>query len=187
MFESRNSPVICSLDIVEEARVDSPVTFNVPAIVVVASAEVPVAYRLPVVNAVAEAIPKDDVPDIKVENVPVVNTGLVVTEIVEVLDNTMFDPAVKCVFGLLKNDDHCVVEEVSGTEYPDCVAIENVCIPELDVICRSSPFAVDVEKVCDASVRPFNDVSPPPAPASAPHENAPVVVLYVNLPLIGSQ
>ncbi len=187
MFESRNSPVICSLDIVEEAKEDKSETFNVPPIIVLARFEVPVAYRLPVDRAVEDARPSEEVPDIKVENVPVVNTGLVVTEIVEVLDNTMFDPAVKCVFGLLKNDDHCVVEEVSGTEYPDCVAIKNVCIPELDVICRSSPFAVEVENVCDASVRPFNDVSPPPAPASAPHENVPVVVLYVNLPLIGSQ
>jgi hypothetical protein len=116
LFESRNSPVICSLEIVEDARFDRPVTFNVPAIVVVASAEVPVAYRLPVDRAVEDARPSEEVPDIKVENVPVVNTGLVVTEIVEVLDNTMFDPAVKYVFGLLKNDDHCVVEEVSGTE-----------------------------------------------------------------------
>jgi hypothetical protein len=54
---------------------------------------------------------------------------------------------------------------------------ENVCTPALEVILRSSPFEVEVLNVWEASVRPFNDVSPPPAPASAPQENVPVVVL----------
>ena len=55
------------------------------------------------------------------------------------------------------------------------------------MIWRSSPFAVEVAKVWDAATRPFNDVRPPPAPASAPQPNVPVVVEYVILPATGSQ
>jgi hypothetical protein len=52
-----------------------------------------------------------------------------------------------------------------------------VCTPELDVIFRLSPEDVDTAKVCEASTNPLSDVNPPPAPASDPQENVPVVVL----------
>ena len=147
MFESRNSPVICSLEIVEDARVDRPVTVNVPSTVVLERFAVPVVYRSPVVKAVADAIPSEEVPDINVENVPKVKVGLSTTAIVEVPESNILDPAFRYVIGLLKKEVHCEVEDVSGIEYPSCVDRENVCVPELDTICKSSPFAVDVAKV----------------------------------------
>jgi hypothetical protein len=63
--------------------------------VVVARDTVPVAYRLPVVKEVAEAIPSVEVPDINVEKVPVTNVGEETTAIVEVPDSRILDPAVK--------------------------------------------------------------------------------------------
>ncbi len=63
--------------------------------VVVAKVTVPVAYRLPVVKEVADAIPSVEVPDISVEKVPVTNVGEETTAIVEVPDSRILDPAVK--------------------------------------------------------------------------------------------
>ena len=68
------------------------------------------------VSAVAEALPSDEVPEISVEKVPVVNEGLGVIAIVLVPEKRMLAPALKYESGELKNDDHCVVEEVSGIE-----------------------------------------------------------------------
>ena len=46
---------------------------------------------------------------------------------------------------------------------------------------KSRPLAVVVENVCTDAVSPASDVSPPPAPASDPHKNCPVVELYRSL------
>ena len=126
-----------------------------------------VAVRLDV-----EALPRNEVAA-----VILVNTGFGDTAMVEVEERTMFDPAVKYVAGEVKILFHCVVEAVSGTTYPDWVAIEKLWLEPFEMIWKSRPFAVVVENVCDAAVSPANDVSPPPAPASAPQENVPVVVL----------
>ena len=53
------------------------------------------------VSAVADALPKEDVPEMRVENVPVVNVGLGASEMVEVPVNTMLDPALKYAIGEL--------------------------------------------------------------------------------------
>ena len=79
---------------------------------------VPVAMMLVVERLDVEALPRNEVFD-----VIVVNTGFGDTEIVEVEERTMLVPAVKYVTGELKILFHCVVEAVSGTEYPDAVAI----------------------------------------------------------------
>ena len=43
------------------------------------------------------------------------------------------------------------------------------------MILKLSPVAVvEVAKVCTEVVSPFNEVSPPPAPASLPQKNCPV-------------
>lgn len=54
---------------------------------------------------------------------------------------------------------------------------------ELPSLRTAKSFAiVDVAtNVCPAAVRPFNDVIPPPAPASAAHENVFVVELQMSL------
>ena len=44
-------------------------------------------------------------------------------------------------------------------------------VPATVVIVRVSPPEVEVANVCDACVEPLSDVSPPPAPASAPQKN----------------
>ena len=46
----------------------------------------------------------------------------------------------------------------------------------MEEIEKSLP-AVVVSKVCPEAVRPFREVSPPPAPASAPQEKSLVVEL----------
>jgi hypothetical protein len=48
-------------------------------------------------------------------------------------------------------------------------------LPE-ETIVRSRPFVEEVENVCTEAVSPASEVSPPPAPASLPQENVPVVV-----------
>ena len=122
-------------------------------------------------SAVAEALPSDEVPEISVEKVPVVNEGLGVIAMVLVPEKRMLAPALKYESGELKNDDHCVVEEVSGMEYPAEGATEKVCVPvEVEVVMKIlTPFPVEVARDCDATVLPFNDVIVPPAPpASVP-------------------
>ena len=53
------------------------------------------------VSAVAEALPRDDVPEMRVENVPVVKDGLRVVAMVLVLVKMMLDPAMRFDTGLL--------------------------------------------------------------------------------------
>ena len=55
-----------------------------------------------------------------------------------------------------------------------------------DVIAKSVPLT-PVWNVCTEAVRPFSDVSPPPAPASDPQLNCPVVELQSNLLLVASE
>ena len=43
------------------------------------------------------------------------------------------------------------------------------------MISSVSPVPEDVANVCPARVLPLSEVSPPPAPASVPHENDPLV------------
>ena len=90
-------------------------------IVEVAKVTVPVAVRVPVTNAdvVAEA-------NTALVAVILVNTGFGDTPMVEVDESMMFDPAVKYVAGEVKILFHCVVDAVSGTEYPACVLIEKL-------------------------------------------------------------
>lgn len=52
-------------------------------------------------SAVEEAFPRDEVPEVRVEKTPVVKVGLGVTPIVEVPENTMFDPVLKKEIGEL--------------------------------------------------------------------------------------
>lgn len=127
------------------------------------------------VSVVAEAFPRDEVPEVSVENIPVVNVGLGVTPIVEVPEKTMLDPAVRYVTGDVKNVCQFVVEAVSGTLYPACVLTVNVCTPvEVAVVISiAKPFDDEVANVCPATVLPLMLVTPPPAPASAPQENVP--------------
>ena len=49
----------------------------------------------------AVVLPVVEVPEISVENVPVVKVGLADTPIVEVDEKMMFAPAVKCETGVL--------------------------------------------------------------------------------------
>ena len=53
------------------------------------------------VSAVAEALPSVEVPAMRVENVPVVNVGLGVSEIVEVPEKRRLEPALKKEIGEL--------------------------------------------------------------------------------------
>jgi hypothetical protein len=53
------------------------------------------------VSEVAEALPKDEVPEVSVENTPVVNDGLADTEMVLVPENMMLAPATRLAIGLL--------------------------------------------------------------------------------------
>ena len=71
---------------------------------------------------------------------------------------------------MLKILFHCVDDAVSGTEYPAAGARVKVWspLPVFVVIVRLSPPEVEVAKDCDAWVLPLSEVSPPPAPASAP-------------------
>ena len=50
---------------------------------------------------VAVALPRVEVPEMRVENVPVVNEGLGVIAIVEVPERRMLDPALKYAIGEL--------------------------------------------------------------------------------------
>jgi hypothetical protein len=53
------------------------------------------------VSAVADALPSDDVPEVRVENVPVVNDGLEEILIVLVPEKITFAPAVRNDTGVL--------------------------------------------------------------------------------------
>lgn len=53
------------------------------------------------VKLVVEAFPRVEVPEIRVENVPVVNVGLSVVAIVEVPEKMIFAPALKYAIGEL--------------------------------------------------------------------------------------
>jgi hypothetical protein len=131
------------------------------------------------VSAVDEALPRDDVPEVIVEKIPVVKVGLSVVAIVPVEERTMFDPAFRKEIGELKNEPHCVVEAVRGTVYPAASPGAKVCtpVPVLVVTVSVSPFADVVANVCEATVDPLSDVIVPPAPpASVPQKNCPVVV-----------
>jgi hypothetical protein len=128
------------------------------------------------VRAVADALPRDEVPEVRVEKTPVVKVGLRVVAIVPVEERMIFDPAFRKEIGELKKEAHCVVEAVRGTENPAWVPIEKLWLEPLEMIFRSRPFAVVVENVCTDATSPLRDVRPPPAPASLPQENWPVVV-----------
>ena len=56
-----------------------------------------------------------------------------------------------------------------------------MCIVPVEVIVKSDPVE-DTSKVWPALVKPFNEVIPPPAPASAPQVNCPVVASHSNFP-----
>jgi hypothetical protein len=59
-------------------------------------------YACPLtVSAVADAFPRVEVPEVSVENVPVVNVGLGVREMVLVPEKLIFDPALKNEIGEL--------------------------------------------------------------------------------------
>jgi hypothetical protein len=53
------------------------------------------------VRAVADALPRDEVPEVRVENVPVVNEGLAVILIVLVPEKMTLAPAVRNDTGVL--------------------------------------------------------------------------------------
>jgi hypothetical protein len=73
------------------ASVVCPVTASVPPMLVL-----PLTVR-----AVADALPKVEVPEMSVENVPVVNDGLGVIAIVLVPEKRMLDPAFRNAIGEL--------------------------------------------------------------------------------------
>ena len=52
-------------------------------------------------RAVAVALPRVEVPETRVENVPVVNVGLSVVEMVDVPEKAIFAPALKYAIGEL--------------------------------------------------------------------------------------
>lgn len=66
----------------------------------------------------AVALPRDEVPEMSVEKVPVVKVGLGDTAIVLVPERVIFDPATKLEIGLLKKLFHAVVDAARGREYP---------------------------------------------------------------------
>ena len=104
-----------------------------------------------------------------------VKVGLADTAIVEVEVRSMLDPAMRQLVGVLQRLFHCVEEAVKGIEQPATVERAKVCTPNPVVILKLSPVAVvEVAKVCTEVVSPFNDVSPPPDPASPPQKNCPV-------------
>ena len=72
-------------------------------------------------RAEEDALPRDDVPDVSVEKIPVVKVGLAESAMVLVPEKVIFDPATKLEIGLLRKVFHAVVEAVSGSEYPACV------------------------------------------------------------------
>jgi hypothetical protein len=154
-----------------------PVAVERLAMVVVASVEVPDAVRvlsavLPEIErAVADALPRDDVPDVSVEKTPVVNVGLAESAMVLVPEKTMFDPATKLETGLLRKVLSAVVDAVSGSEYPACVPSVKVCtpVPVLVVTVRLRPPDVDVANDCEAAALPLSvEIVPPAPPASVP-------------------
>jgi hypothetical protein len=168
--------VVLNAVTVAEAEVRSVIVPLV--IVVVASVEVPDVLSVPestvlpdTVSAVADALPRVDVPEVSVEKIPVVKVGLAERAIVLVEEKTMFDPAVRLATGLLKKVFQAVDEAVSGTEYPACVPRVKVWIPvEVDVVMvRLRPPDVEVANACDAAALPLSvEIVPPAPPASVP-------------------
>jgi hypothetical protein len=76
------------------ASVEVPVTERVDA--VSEDADVVARYVIPLtVKLVEDALPSVDVPEMSVENVPVVNVGLGVIPMVDVPEKVTFDPALK--------------------------------------------------------------------------------------------
>ena len=69
-------------------------------------------------RAVAEAFPRVEVPEIRVENVPVVKLGFGVIAIVLVPEKRMLAPLVKYDTGVLKKLFQLVEDAVREIEYP---------------------------------------------------------------------
>ncbi len=68
----------------------------------------------------------------------------------------------------------------------DALGTLNVCVSVIDEMLKSVPV-VPIAKSCTDAVRVFRDVSPPPAPASDPQRNCPVVDDQRSLLLVGSE
>jgi hypothetical protein len=90
--------------------------------VVVARVVVPVILALPdTVRAVVDAFPRDDDAEMRLVNVPVVNEGEAESDMVEVPEKMMLDPAFKYAIGELKKLFQRVDDAESGIAYPACV------------------------------------------------------------------
>jgi hypothetical protein len=107
--------------------------------------------RLVTVRLVADAFPSVDVPEVIVENTPVVlstvvKVGVADIEIVEVEERITLVPAVRYATGVLKKEFQLDDDAVSGTEYPKAVPRVNMCspVPVLLVIVSVSPPEVEV-------------------------------------------
>ena len=103
-------------------------------------------------------------PD-KVEILPVMTLRRVEVAFVAMISVKVFTPA---------NDWEVV--ETRPLAVRDAVGRLKEWVLVREEILKSVPELVTA-KVCEDAVRPFNDVSPPPAPASAPQEKSPVVEL----------
>ena len=75
----------------------------------------------------------------------------------------------------------CVVVDTSPRARRPASGMLKVCTEVVEVMVKSVPVA-ETAKVCPALVNPFNEVIPPPAPASAPQTNCPVVASHSNFP-----
>ena len=136
----------------EEAveRVDCPVTLKVPLEV-----KEEVAVRDPNVA---------ELPD-KVEMLPVMTLSNVEVELVAMISEKVLTPA-----------KLWEVVETSPLAVKEAFGRLKEWIVDVEEIVKSVPEVVTAN-VCPEAVRPFSDVSPPPAPASAPQEKSPVVLL----------
>ena len=74
-----------------------------------------------------------------------------------------------------------MVVEIRPRAESDALGILKVCTVPVEVIVKSVPEA-DTSKDCPALVKPLSAVIPPPAPASAPQLNCPVVAFQSNFP-----
>ena len=157
----------------EEAfpKVVCPLTVRVET-VVVANVEVPVTPRVPfaVKEDVAVRVPNVAVPPVKEERVAVTAFRMLVKKLVEVALVVMTSVNV-----LTPANDWEVVE-IRPRAVKEAVGRLKEWIEEVEEMVKSVPVEVTA-KVCDAAVCPFKEVSPPPAPASAPQEKRLVVEL----------
>jgi hypothetical protein len=74
----------------------------------------------------------------------------------------------------------CVVVDTRPRAAAPASGMLKVCVAVFETMLKSVP-AIPTANVCEDAVSPLSEVSPPPAPASAPQMNCPVVELQSSL------